>query len=769
MIGVRAWPFNRILSTAVIVTTVVGLLSISNAHAGGQVLDLRFNGFALISALTFLLNIGLAIYLVQQRSRSYEHLWLNFYLASLSVYAFGEMMQRFSATPYGAQFWFTLSNVGIGGAGAIYLFALAYTNKAQRLFSGTTVALLMTGAFVTFFFSFTDAMWPRDASLMTAHPWGFDFDKPNAGLNFTSLYFAGLLLLAIVLLVNFMRRTRSPILRRQSLLFIVAIGFPIVGGIITDSILPSAGFHIPKLAMALATPSAFLLIFAAMRYRLLTISPTLFANTILAIMGDMVVAVDTAFNIVYINARAEALLGLKADATDTQSLLPHVAERSRQAFQDAFAVDDQTHTITVKRLDIVRPGHPDVPVTMNASRFALTDAQQTWVMAFTDISAEIQTQSVIEHEVTVRTRELHEARAYLVSSITSLQQGFVLVNAKAQVELLNDRARVLLKLPEVDLTTQPIAKIVQAEGWSVDLAKAIERILTTHRSRHLAVSSSDGSFYEVYLTAVLSGKQLLGATVVIQDVTEQKILDRSKEEFFSIASHELRTPLTAIRGNMSMAKDYFASALKDATLHGLIDDSHEASVRLIEIVNDFLDSSRLEQGKMVFTIEPVALEPLVSAVCADLKLLSEQNHDQFRLEGLSSLPQVMADAGRLRQILYNLISNAVKYGEQSSITISGDHDNEVVRIRIIDTGKGISPEGQKMLFRKFQQAGESILTRDNTKGTGLGLYIARLLATNMHGTVELEHSEEGKGSTFVITLPLAKPHSAQSANGRIKS
>src|SRR5260221_8150053 len=145
---------------------------------------------------------------------------------------------------------------------------------------------------------------------------------------------------------------------------------------------------------------------------------------------------------------------------------------------------------------------------------------------------------------------------------------------------------------------------------------------------------------------------------------------------------------------------------------------------------------------------------MVTAEKAHDGLLKKQK-GTLASSGLDKLPMALGDEGRVRQILYNLVSNAIKYGEGQKITISGEADAHTIKLRVSDTGKGISPENQKLLFHKFQQASDSILTRDNTKGTGLGLYISKLLATNMHGDVELEHTEVGKGSTFVLTLPLA--------------
>jgi len=273
-------------------------------------------------------------------------------------------------------------------------------------------------------------------------------------------------------------------------------------------------------------------------------------------------------------------------------------------------------------------------------------------------------------------------------------------------------------------------------------------------AERLQAAAEDGRFYVVFMTPVLSGNEVLGVAVIVEDVTEQRILERSKDEFFSIASHELRTPLTAIRGNMSMVEEYYPEVKKNKELETMIHDTHMASLRLIEIVNDFLDSSRLEQGKMEFHLEPVAIKPIVDTVCKDLAEALKSQGNELELKGLSELPMVQADAGRVQQIVENLLSNAIKYTNNGHITIAASVHANKLHLSVSDTGKGISPESQKLLFRKFQQATESILTRDNTKGTGLGLYIGKLLATNMGGDIKLERTEVGKGSVFTVQLPL---------------
>ncbi|MBI5357409.1 HAMP domain-containing histidine kinase, partial [Candidatus Saccharibacteria bacterium] len=253
------------------------------------------------------------------------------------------------------------------------------------------------------------------------------------------------------------------------------------------------------------------------------------------------------------------------------------------------------------------------------------------------------------------------------------------------------------------------------------------------------------------------GQDAIGAVVLLDDVTESTMMERSKDEFFSIASHELRTPLTAIRGNTSMMLEYYKDDIKNEDLKEMITDIHGSSQRLIEIVNDFLDTSRLEQGRMEFNLQKVSLAELIGAVVKDTSTVTKERLNEVRIDAsINKLPQVYADPDKLKQVLYNLIGNSIKFTEKGKITISSVLEGDKVRISIIDQGRGIGADSRKLLFRKFQQASNSILTRDATKGTGLGLYISKMILENMGGTIRLDSSEVGKGSVFSFTVPIAQ-------------
>lgn len=290
-----------------------------------------------------------------------------------------------------------------------------------------------------------------------------------------------------------------------------------------------------------------------------------------------------------------------------------------------------------------------------------------------------------------------------------------------------------------------------------DLLKLVRYCIATGKSFEVSALNYGTKILRVYGAPVmLRTDRILGTVIMIEDVTEQKLVERSKDEFFSIASHELRTPLTAIRGNTALIKDYFSEQLKDPNLKEMIEDIHQSSVRLIGIVNDFLDVSRLEQGKMKFNFEVFQFEDVVEDIIYDLGAVGKEKHLQLAFKNTkNSLPPIYADKNRVKQIVYNMVGNAMKFTTAGGITLWAEPVNGMLKVYIQDTGLGISPEGQRLLFRKFQQTGASILTRDSSHGTGLGLYISKLLVEKMNGAIWLAASEVNKGSTFCFTLPLA--------------
>jgi signal transduction histidine kinase len=158
-------------------------------------------------------------------------------------------------------------------------------------------------------------------------------------------------------------------------------------------------------------------------------------------------------------------------------------------------------------------------------------------------------------------------------------------------------------------------------------------------------------------------------------------------------------------------------------------------------------------GKLKFKKEHVNIEQIVNSTVEELKHEAETKGISLNIiKSENSLPEVIGEADRIKEVLINLVGNAIKFTEKGGVTLSFKANPGSLSILIRDTGRGISEANQTLLFHKFQQANSSLLTRDTSKGTGLGLYISKLMAEGMGGSVTLVNSQEGKGSTFAFSL-----------------
>ena len=230
-------------------------------------------------------------------------------------------------------------------------------------------------------------------------------------------------------------------------------------------------------------------------------------------------------------------------------------------------------------------------------------------------------------------------------------------------------------------------------------------------------------------------------------------LDARKDEFLNVAAHELRAPMTAIKGYLSMIKDGDAGQISPRTME-FLGDAMDGNDRLIRLVNNMLNISRIEEGRMVYDIGIVDLNTVVETVFNDYQIDAKQKGLDYRFEGdpLSQYP-VEVDKDRIHEVIGNLISNAIKYTDQGIVLVRVFKPSfDKVRVEISDTGPGISPAEQQKIFQKFYRAESTI---GKQLGTGLGLYVSKLLVEKFGGKIGFQ-SELGKGTTFWFELPVKK-------------
>jgi signal transduction histidine kinase len=235
-------------------------------------------------------------------------------------------------------------------------------------------------------------------------------------------------------------------------------------------------------------------------------------------------------------------------------------------------------------------------------------------------------------------------------------------------------------------------------------------------------------------------------------------LDRQKSEFVSFATHQLRAPLTAMKGYASLILEGDMGELAKETREG-VTRIFDATNTLVKIVDDYLNVSRIELGMMKYAFETMDLKQLIEDTVAEMK----PNIDKSRLvftftaEENGRNYRITADRDKLKQVITNLIDNAIKYTPRGSITATLARDDESHKFifTVKDTGIGISPEILPRLFQKWSRAVNGAKT--NIRGTGLGLYVAKQIVEAHHGKLKVESAGEGKGTAFIVELePFAK-------------
>ncbi|MDX1416444.1 MAG: response regulator [Candidatus Promineifilaceae bacterium] len=243
----------------------------------------------------------------------------------------------------------------------------------------------------------------------------------------------------------------------------------------------------------------------------------------------------------------------------------------------------------------------------------------------------------------------------------------------------------------------------------------------------------------------------LGRLYVFRDVTHEREVDRMKSQFVSMVSHELRTPLTSIKGFTEMILDEDAGEINEEQREflGIVEANAD---RLIALVNDLLDVSRIESGRIELKLERADVNELMDIVVATMAHLVEDKSQTLDVFVDQNLPTVKLDRDRIIQVLTNLVSNAYKYTQAGGhIGITAERSGSCVRFAVADNGFGISDKDQEKLFTRFFRV-DSTLTRE-IGGTGLGLNIVKSII-EMHGGEVIVNSELGVGSTFAFTLPL---------------
>lgn len=351
-------------------------------------------------------------------------------------------------------------------------------------------------------------------------------------------------------------------------------------------------------------------------------------------------------------------------------------------------------------------------------------------------------------------------RERLTSLINSMADGVIATDETGNIVLYNGAALNILdingelKAKRLD----EVAKIVDENNQPIDTTELITSTKTQITNRDYLLAYSDGSTSNLYISIApvklgfgKSGNK--GFVVLLRDITREKSLEEERDEFISVVSHELRTPIAIAEGNIGNAEFVAKKAQLDPAITKALEQAHEQILFLSSMVNDLSTLSRAERGVLQVEVEAIKVFDLMNELAKAYAPEAEKKGLKLVSKPASNL-EVLSSCGLyVKEILQNFITNAIKYTETGTVTVSANQKESGVQFEISDTGIGISKADQEKVFDKFFRS-EDYRTRANS-GTGLGLYVTMKLAKLVHADIKLE-SELNKGSTFSIFFPNLK-------------
>lgn len=352
--------------------------------------------------------------------------------------------------------------------------------------------------------------------------------------------------------------------------------------------------------------------------------------------------------------------------------------------------------------------------------------------------------------------------------INSIADGVVVINASGVIQLVNPAAQTMLGWPAHDaigLDYRSIIKLTDAAGSPVpDDLSPIHQVMNSNKSITnneftLVTKSGKKTLLSIVVSPVGASSQQDGVIAVFRDITREKEEERQKAEFISTASHEMRTPVAAIEGYLGLALNPNTAAIDDKA-RAYLQKAHESTQHLGRLFQDLLTVSKAEDARIVPRPAAVDMIAFTREVVEGLTPKAKEKglfinyvpgiQDDDGNRRITPMYYAYVDPDQLREVLNNLIDNAVKYTKQGSVTVDVRGDNDNITVSVADTGIGIPPEDLPHLFQKFYRVDNSD-TRE-IGGTGLGLYISRRLTEANNGHISVT-STFGKGSMFAIQIP----------------
>jgi len=346
-----------------------------------------------------------------------------------------------------------------------------------------------------------------------------------------------------------------------------------------------------------------------------------------------------------------------------------------------------------------------------------------------------------------------EEKDKTLTVLTNFADGLLVFDKENKLSLINPQMEDFFSVKATDVVGKSVSELGNVPTFNplLNLITKDGEIKRTHREE---LPVTEAFVAEVSTIPMVRGKERLGTLVITHNITREKRIERLKTEFVSLAAHQLRTPLSAIKWTLRMLMEGDLGEITDEQ-RDYVDKTAQSTERMIGLINDLLNVTRIEEGRYLYNPIPLPLEPLIQSVIDNYEEEIQRKNIKLEFSKPSeNPPSIRVDEEKIKLALQNIIDNAVRYTPSDGevkVSLKYDKSKKEIEVSVKDSGIGIPKDQQQRVFSKFFRGDNAI--RMKTEGTGLGLFISKHIIEAHGGKIWFE-SEEGKGTAFYFTLPI---------------
>ncbi len=738
------------------------------------------NIFPFIHFTAFVIYVFLAIYILQKNSKSLLNTWFFLLFSCFAIWSFGLIfVHNLDTTKETATFFMKIASIGWIWITVLALwFAFIQTRTKIKIW----IIIIFT-ILPSVFFSIMQ--WFNMFIVDYKHVYfGWSLVFSGSWIFYVWIfYFSSLVVVLFIIILNKLLKEKPGIYKTQTTIILIYLIVTLVIGALVEFILPTFDIRvIPDIANVLALGGLFGIGYTTIKYKLFIITPTIASENILFTMSDMLIMLDFKGDIISVNRSAEELLECKNK---------NVKKKSAKIFFKDFGffkeIIDKAHeekNIINKKIYLkTESNKKDILVIFTSSTIKdrndnligiICTARDVSNIEETEDKLKKQAEELEKKVVQLKKFEtklfnlledlnnekdntdLERKKTKLI--ISNFTDPIIFINSQNKIDLVNPSAQIIFKLKDNiigsvvsdknNYSLENFRKLINIEFEYKDNKKSNKKF----EEIKLSYFEQDRIFKVLTLEVKNELNYKLGTLKVFYDFTRERSLEKIKSEFISIASHKLRTPLSAIKWVIKMALDGDVGKLNDEQFE-LLDKAYKSNERIIGLVNNLLNVSRIEEGRFGYNFKNISFKEPLDVINDYAQTLATKNKINFSISYDGELPSVYIDQDRIILVLQNLVDNAMKYTPSSGkIEINIKNTKAWLNVSVKDNGVGIPSDDQKKLFTKFFRAKNVV--RMQTEGSGLGLFIVKNIIEKHNGKMNIK-SKEGIGTEISFSLPIS--------------